>query len=200
MVSVTKAVEEAGRRLGLSMAQDGEIAYGLKDGYLVELARGRGDSGESVVEIIRYVDPGHDQAVREAIRDSAAVASRGIKAANVEVGDGVVVYKSPEGLFRTVLADQVVDELDALLGTVKAVCGRAPVACRLCGSTSGSEPILLNRLIDRICPACIERLQHEAKRAGEQCEALPLNLPLAMLRAIAIGSGVLVGYGTTRRD
>ena len=116
------------------------------------------------------------------------------------MGDGVVLHRSPTELFRTVPADQVVEELDVLLGIVKAVCGPALVACRLCGSTSGSEPILLNRLIDRVCPACIGRLQHEAKRADEQSDALSLNLPLAMLRAIAIGSGVLVGYGAARRD
>ena len=53
---------------------------------------------------------------------------------------------------------------------------------------------------DRVCQARMGRLRHEAKRAEEQSDALPLNLPLAMLRAITIGSGVLVGYSTTRRD
>jgi hypothetical protein len=77
MASVTKAIEEACRRLELSLSQDGEVAYGVRDSYLVELARGCRDRRESMVEIIRYADPGRDQAVREAFRDSAAVASRG---------------------------------------------------------------------------------------------------------------------------
>jgi len=82
--------------------------------------------------------------------------------------------------------------------------------------------MLLNDVVDRVCPSCIERLRHDVRRASQQYDDLPLNLPLAVMTAavtaavaalawagiavatnrmfwaVAIGSGALIGYCTTR--
>lgn len=221
MARLTKTVAETGQRLGLPARAGKKIAYGVKDGYLVQLACGQEETHECLVEIIRYGDPGRDDAVREAIRNSVDLAEKGVKAKGVEVNDGIVVYKHPRPLFRTLDANAIAGEFEALLRAVKLASPPMPAKCRICGSDSRDEPILLNDLVDRVCPACIERLGYEAQRARQKYEELPLNLPLAVLAAavlaivgaaawagitiatnrmywaIAIGSGLLIGYGTT---
>jgi hypothetical protein len=138
------------------------------------------------------------------------------------VGDGVLVYRHHRTWFRSIPSATIVTELDALLTAVKLATAPPAAVCRLCGSTSGSTPILVNGVIDRVCPACIERLQHDVKRAMAQYDDQPANLPLAIIVAavlalvtavgwavitvgtqrmfwvVAVGGGVLVGWGTTR--
>lgn len=221
MASVAETIQDVGRRLGLQAAAGGAIVYGVKDGYLVEVARG-GEGGDSVVEIVRHDDPSRDAAVLEAVRTSAELAARGLKPANVSVDGGVVVYKRGRRLFRSLDAAAVAADVEALLRAVKASSAPAPAVCRVCKSTSGSDPILLNGVVDRVCPACIERLQHEVKQAVQRYEDLPLNLPLAVVTAavlavvaavawagiaiatnrmfwiVGIGAGLLIGWGTTK--
>jgi len=222
MAKIKAVVAEAGRRLGLRAGQRPDIGYGLKDGYLVQVAAGQADGTECAVEIVRYVDASRDGAVRSTVLASDVVSRGAIKAGNVQIGDGLVVHRRPRRLFRSIAADRIVDDVDALLASVKHASPPPPPACRLCGSTIGQEPVLLNDVIDRVCPGCVERLQHEARRASQQYDELPLNLPLAVVTAalvavlaalawagiavatnrlfwaVAVGSGLLIGYCTTR--
>ena len=222
MSTTADTVEQAGRRLGLQVRAGNKTAYGIKDGYLVQLIRGQDGSRQFVAEMIRHGDTRPPAAVRQAILGSPELAAGGIKPKNVDVSAGLVVYKHPRPLFRNLRPEVVAGEVETLLRAVKRVCPVMPETCRLCGSASGAEPILLNEVVDRICPACLERLQHEAKRAREQYESLHFNLPLAVLTAavlavvgalvwaglaaatnrvfwaIAIGSGLLIGWGTSK--
>ena len=200
-----------------------DIAYGVKDGYLVQVAAGQADRTECAVEVVRYMDASRDGSVRSAILASAAVSRGAMKPAHLQIADCLAVHRRRRRLFRSVDADRVVNDVETLLAGIKRACPPPPAACRLCGSTSGgNEPVLLNDVIDRVCPSCIERLRHEARRASQQYDDLPLNLPLAivtaalvavlaalawagiaaatnrMFWAVAIGSGALIGYCTTR--
>jgi hypothetical protein len=77
-------------------------------------------------------------------------------------------------------------------------------------------------VVDRVCPACAERLQHEARQASARYDEAPLNLPLAVAAAaalavaggaawagiaiathrvfwlVAIGVGLAIGWATTK--
>ena len=222
MARIMAVVGAAGRRLGLRTAQRPDIAYGVKDGYLVQVAAGNADGSACAVEIVRYVDATRDAAVRSAVLASDAVARGTIKPGHLQIGDGLAIHRRRRRLFRSVEADRVVNDVEALLASVKRACPSPPVACRLCGSTSGNEPMLLNDVVDRVCPSCIERLRHDVRRASQQYDDLPLNLPLAVMTAavvavvaalawagiavatnrmfwgVAIASGALIGYCTTR--
>src|SRR5262245_51323099 len=213
-------VAEAGRRLGLQVAPT--TAHGLKDGYPVQLARGHDEGQQCVITIVRYDAPARDAAVREALAQPLPLRDHTITPGRVHVSDGVLVYRHHRNWFRSIPPETIVTELDALLTAVKLAATPPAAVCRLCGSTSGSTPILVNDVIDRVCPACIERLQHEAKRAMARYEDQPANLPLAILVAtvlalvtaiawaaitisthrmfwlVAVGGGLLVGWGTTR--
>jgi hypothetical protein len=222
MASMADTVEQAGRRLGLQVRPGRKTAFGAKDGYLVQLVRGQDGSRQFVTEIIRHGDTRPLGIVRQAIQASPELAAGGIKPKKLDVSAGMVVYKHTRPMFRGLGPEAVAREADALLRAVKRACPVMPEACRLCGSASGSEPILLNEVVDRVCPACLERLQHEVKRAREQYESRHFNLPLAVLTAaalalvgalvwaglavatrrvfwaVAIGSGILIGWGTTK--
>jgi len=222
MARILAVVGEASRKLGLRTAQRPDIAYGVKDGYLVQVASGTADGGACAVEIVRYVDSSRDESVRSAVAASEAVARGAIKSRDIQIGDGLAIHRRRRRLFRSVDAGAVVSDVDALVASIKRACPPPAAACRLCGSTSASEPMLLNDVVDRVCPSCIERLRHEVRRASQQYDDLPLNLPLAvstaaitaavaalawaiiavatnrMFWAVAIGSGALIGYCTTR--
>jgi len=219
-LSVT--VAEAGRSLGLQVPPGKSIAYGVKDGYPVQLIRGHDEGQECVTEIIRYDDGTRDGAVRDAVTRSPSLRERTITPSRVQAKGGVLVYRHHRNWFRSVRAETIVGQLDVLLSAVKLAAGPPAAACRLCGSSLGAAPVLLNGVIDRVCPACVERLQHEAKRAMARYDDQPMNLPFALLVAaglavvtallwagvviathrmlwlVAVGGGLLIGWGTTR--
>jgi hypothetical protein len=82
--------------------------------------------------------------------------------------------------------------------------------------------MLVDGVVDRVCPACLQRLTHEAKVASDRYDDLPMNLSLAVPAAAALalvgavawaaleigtnrmywlaaaGIGILIGWGTTR--
>jgi hypothetical protein len=222
MASLADTVIQAGSRLGLKSVPDKKLAYGVRDGYLVEVACGRNGGGDAIVQIIRHGDPARDAAVREAIGRSADVAAKGIKPKRVDVEDGLVIHRHPVMVFQRPAAEAVAGEVDALLRAVQTASAPTPARCRLCGSDSGAEPVLLNDVVDRVCLACAERLGHETRQAIERYDATPTNLPLAALAAaglavlaavgwagvaiatnrvfwlVAIGAGLAIGWGTTR--
>jgi hypothetical protein len=222
MASLADTVAQAGSRLGLKSMPDKQLAYGVRDGYLVELACGRNGNSDCIVEIIRHGDPARDAAVREAIGRSAEVASKGVKPRRVKVEDGLVIHRHPVVFFQRPRAEAVTGEVEALLRAVQTASAPAPARCRFCGGDGGAEPVLLNDVVDRVCPACAERMGHEVRQAIERYDAAPTNLPLAVLAAailavvgaigwagsaiatgrvfwlVAIGAGLLIGWGTTR--
>lgn len=203
MASLADTVAQAGSRLGLKSMPDKQLAYGVRDGYLVELACGRNGNSDCIVEIIRHGDPARDAAVREAIGRSAEVAAKGVKPRRVKVEDGLVIHRHPVVFFQRPRADAVTGEVEALLRAVQTASAPAPARCRLCGSDSGAEPVLLNDVVDRVCPACAERLGHESTTRGRLVGAAIgwAGVAIAIGRVlwlVAIGAGLLIGWGTTR--
>jgi hypothetical protein len=220
MTSLKSAVVEAGVRLGLPSVRKGGLAVGLKDGYPVQITAGHAGNRKAIIEFIRYGDPGSDQAVREAIQGSSETGA--IKARRLQVENGLVVYQHPKRVFGSEPADAVASEFEGLLRAVKRAAAPATASCRLCGSSTSTELILLNGVVDRACPSCIERFQHDVTLSSARYEDRPMHLLLAILVAailavvssiawagmaivtnqmfwvIAIGSGLLIGWGATR--
>jgi hypothetical protein len=208
----------AGEKLGLIPRPDKKVAYGDKAGFLVQLAIVQAGNAEFVQEIVRFGDAARDEAVRQAIDESTDLAERGVKAKAVVVKDGMAVYRHLKKIFRTPAPEEIAGEVEAILRVVKGAVPHPPATCRLCDRAA--EPLLLDGLVDRVCAGCIERLQHEAKRAAEEYERKPLNLPLAIVAAavlavvgaaawaavtigtgkmywaLGVGIGLLIGYGT----
>ena len=222
MASLADTVAEVATRLGLRNVPDRKLAYGTRDGYLVEVACGRDGNAECIVEIVRHGDPGRDGAVREALVRASEAGDGGLKRKKLTVENGVVMHKHPVVFFQRPGADAVAGELEALIRGVSLASPAAPARCRLCGSESGADPVLVNDVVDRVCPACAERLQHEARQASARYDEAPMNLPLAVAAAavlavagavawagiaiathrvfwlVAVGVGLAIGWTTTK--
>lgn len=216
------ATADAGRRLGLTPVQGAPAALGERDGYLVTVSTGASGGAEAVLEIIRYGDPGRDPAVRDALGRSPELARLGIRPKRIQVAGGVLVHRRTRRMFRSLKGEAIAADVEALLRAVKQVAPAPPPRCRSCGSEGGHAPILVNGVADRLCPACVERMQQEAKRASQAYDELPLRtgsmvlaaLALAIVAAgvwaaiaittnrmfwvVAIGAGALIGWGTTK--
>jgi len=80
----------------------------------------------------------------------------------------------------------------AFLEVVKSVSAPEPATCRCCGSPSPEDPVLFGGVVDRVCPACIERLQHEEQLAAAEYQSRTANLPLGLVCAVLAG---IVGGG-----
>jgi len=211
-----------GDRLGLPRHASSKIAYGAKDGLLVQLEIAKVGDAECVQATIRYLDAGLNAAVRAAIDGAPGLAESGVKPRAVEVKDGLAVFRHMKPMMRTPAPEDVAAEVEALVKAVKSAVPSPVAGCRLCKGSGAQEPILLNGVVDRVCPSCIERLRHEAKRAEEAYENKPMNLPFALLAAavlaaigaivwaglavatgsmywaVGIGIGALVGFGTLK--
>jgi hypothetical protein len=212
----------AGEKLGLPPHANRKIAFGVRDGFLVQVEIAKMGNAEVVQETVRFMDAARDEAVRQALPQSAELAGKKIKAKAVTVKDGAAVYRHAKAMFSTPSPEAIAGEVDALVSAVK-LAGPPPAAqCRVCGGAGGVDPILVNGLVDRVCPGCVERLQHEAKKAAEEYEKRPLNLPFALVTAavlavigalawagltiatnkmywlVAIGVGALIGVGTAK--
>ena len=222
MASLADTVAEVATRLGLRNVPDRKLAYGTRDGYLVEVACGRDGNAECIVEIVRHGDPGRDGAVREALVRASEAGDGGLKRKKLTVENGVVMHKHPVVFFQRPGADAVAGELEALIRGASLASPAAPARCRLCGSDSGADPVLVNDVVDRVCPSCAERLQHEARQASARYDEAPMNLPLAVAAAavlavagavawagvaiathrvfwlVAVGVGLAIGWTTTK--
>lgn len=222
MASLADTVAEVATRLGLRHVPDRKLAYGTRDGYLVEVVCGREGNAECLIEIVRHGDPARDAAVLESLGRAAEAGDGGLKRKRLTVENGVAIHKHPVMFFQRPGADVVAGELEALVRGVSLASPAAPARCRLCGSESGADPVLVNGVVDRVCPACAERLQHEARQASARYDEAPMNLPLAVAAAavlavagaaawagiaiathrvfwlVAIGVGLAIGWTTTR--
>jgi hypothetical protein len=225
VASLKDTIEGAGRRSGLHVRPDRKTAFGVKNGYLVQLLYRRHPNHEWtewVSEIIRHGDRRQAGLVRVAIHDSPGLAAAGIEARNVDVGDGIVIHKHARPFFRSLSDEAVACTTDALLRVVMGACPAMPETCRLCGGGGAAEPILLDEIVDRVCPSCLERLRHDATQARERYVKLSLNLPLAVLTGAVLAvvgailwaglavlrdrptgygaffAGMLIGWGASR--
>jgi len=216
------AVLDAGRRLGLGLPPGSKVAFGERDGYLVQLAAGYEGNVECALEVIRYGDATRDAAVRDAVARSPELDGLGIRAKKITIADGVLVHKRARRLFRSLDPATLAADVEALLRAVKQATAPAPARCRVCGSDSGREPVLINNVVDRVCPACLERMQQDAKRASRAYDERPIRAGsmvlvaagLALVTAavwagiaittnrmfwlVAIGAGALIGWGTAK--
>ena len=140
MASLADTVAEVATRLGLRNVPDRKLAYGTRDGYLVEVACGRDGNAECIVEIVRHGDPGRDGAVREALVRASEAGDGGLKRKKLTVENGVVMHKHPVVFFQRPGADAVAGELEALIRGVSLASPAAPRDAGSAGARAAPTP------------------------------------------------------------
>jgi len=221
MARMSSVVSEAGRQLGLASQADQPNMYGELEGYVVQMTAGKTEGTDCVVGLIRHGSPDAEEAIRGVLA-SADTASVGVKPEDVTVDGGVVAYTQKRTFVRGLDVDSVTKAFDLLFEAVKSSSQPPDNACRLCGGPDMAGPRLLNGVVDRVCDACIDKLHSAAEEARAAYDAIPTNVSLATVVAailamlgavmwagisiatnrmfwmVAIGIGLLIGFGVTK--
>src|SRR5205814_2170288 len=147
-------VDAMARALGLPQAGSGEVAYGVVDGFLVQVQLAERNGLTRIEVIVRYAGEGKEEELRRALDDSPDVKASGIRFRHVQIDDTTATL----GIFHEQLSfpeeSVVLRRARAFLEVVKSVSAPEPATCRCCGSPSPEDPVLFGGVVDRVCPAC----------------------------------------------
>jgi hypothetical protein len=221
-MSKHKIVQEVGASLGLPFQTKEGTMYGMKEGFPTQVLMRTKGSNTFLTAIIRHDDKSMDALKGESLSKAPEVVEAGIKKKTVEVADGMLMLNFVKGITGLPKVEEVANKVEALIRALKGVSAAPGLTCRICSGTSVDQPLLLNGVVDRVCPSCIERLQAEARQMESSYEALEMNIPLAvgvsvvlgilgaaawaavmvvtnrMFWILAIGIGVLIGKGASK--
>src|SRR4029434_5567209 len=109
----------------------------------------RAGIADVLVVIVRAGAPARDGAVREALDRTADTGDGGLKRKKLTVEGGVATHKHTVMFFQRPGADAVAGELEALIRGVSEASPAAAARCRLCGSESGADPVLVHAAVAR---------------------------------------------------
>lgn len=220
-MSMPQIVSQVGAQLGVEVDARHSALFCMLDGFPIQLTETRQNNSKSLVGIIRFDDASQTELVQQALR-SPAVEQTGLKSKAVKVEDGLVTLRWPSGITGYAKPQQVASQFASVLDSVKTVVKEPGLTCRTCGSSEVSAPLLVNGVVDRLCPACLDRLAQEAAAVQQAYDAIPLRVPRMLLVTtataligagawagitaatntmywlVAIGIGAAIGWSTTR--
>jgi len=221
MASMAGVLSEVGRRLGLASQPNPSNVIGELDGYQVQLTAAKVEGTDAIVARIRHGSPDAEDVVREGLA-GADTASVGIKPKDVKVDGGMVMYTQKRSFARALNVDSVANAFELLFAAVKSSSQPSANACRMCGGADIAGPRLLNGVVDRVCDSCIAKLHAAVDEARAAYDAIPTNVLFATIAAailaivgavvwagigvatgrmywiVAIGVGLLIGFGVTK--
>lgn len=215
-------VVEAGQLLGLPPRLNAQIPFGVKESFPVQMSVVKKGDARVVQTIVRWDAPTKDTLVLERLKASAALKDAKVKAADIKVENGLLVYTLGSSFgWSAPTAESLVQRVRAILDEVKAAVGSAAATCRVCGQ-GAPEVSLVNGLVDRICAGCLQKAQAEAQALQEAYDALPTRWVRAIVTGavlavvgaavwdavlfwtnrmfwlLAIAIGGVIGWGTTK--
>jgi len=214
-----KIIHEAGVSLGLTFRPNEETVMGMKEGFPTQVLIRKKGNNEVLSGVVRYDDKSMDQVLKDSLAAMPELRQAGVKKKALEISDGMLIFNATRGITGFPKADDFARKMELLVGTMKNIVSAPGLKCRKCGWTTVDQPVLINGLVDRACPGCIEKLDAETREQQASYEALPMNIPLAILVAavlcivgavvyggiiiatnrmywvIAIGIGILIGKG-----
>ncbi len=211
-----------GALLGIPSRPGDATIFGYKDGFPFQLSVVTEGKTTKLVTIFRYDDPSKDATLMDFIEKSPEIKQGGIKKRQINIKNGILTFSLSRGIFGFPKSKLVLDRVNALGAFLKSICPSPGTLCRMCARASAGDLLLLNGLVDRVCAGCLEKLHAEAREQEQAYEQLKMNLPLAvvvgvvltivgavgwaavlvlsqrMYWALAIGIGLMIGYGTTK--
>lgn len=214
-----KIIEDAGIALGLPFQPNEETVFGMKEGYPTQILIRQKGNNMVLSGLVRYDDPLMDNIIKDSLPKMPQLKQAGIKKKDLEVTDGMLFLNVIKGITGFPKVENFAGKMKAVIQALKSVISPPGLNCRICGQTSVDQPILINGIVDRTCPGCIENLEAETRNLQTSYDSLPMNIPLAILVAalisilgaaiyggiiiatnrmlwiIPIGIGILIGKG-----
>lgn len=189
-----RIINEAGIALGLAFNPNEETVMGMKEGYPTQVLIRKKGNNLVLSGIVRYGDKSMDNVLKDSLSMMPELAQAGIKTKALEVGDGILMLNFVKGIRGFPKVDEIVGKMEILIQALKSFVSSPGLKCRICNQTV-DQPVLINALVDRVCPTCIERLDAETRELKASYEMLPMNIPLAVLVAAALSIVGAVTYG-----
>jgi hypothetical protein len=175
-----KIVAEVGTSLGLTFHTEEGTMYGMKEGFPTQVLMRTKGNNTILTAIVRHDDPSMDVLKRDSITNAPEAVDAGIKKKTLEVAGGTLMINFVKGITGFPKAEEVSRKIEAVIRALRGIVAPPGLTCRICRGTSVDQPLLLNGVVDRVCPGCIERLQAEARQMESAYDALEMNIPLAV--------------------
>jgi len=194
-MSMPQIVSQVGAQLGVEVDGRHSALFCMKDGFPIQLSETRHNNSKSLVGIIRFDDASQTETVQQALRNPA-VEQTGLKSKAVKVEDGVVTLRWHSGITGYGKPQKLANQFASVLSSVKTVVKEPGLRCRQCNSSEVNAPLLINGVVDRLCPACIDLLAQQATAARQAYDAIPVRVPrMLLVTAVAslLGAGVWAG-------
>ncbi|MRR16276.1 MAG: hypothetical protein EG826_07450 [Deltaproteobacteria bacterium] len=217
-----EVLQEVAAKVGINANTGQKIFYAMKDNFPVQFYESSDGSNPAIRGVIRFDEAGKDKLIKDALFNDKGVIESKLKSKNIKVADGIVRLKWNRIVFYGYpRPEKIAKQYLSVFGVVKSLCGAPGLKCRECGSEIDG-PVLVNGLVDRLCPHCIEALKKRVEDVKAAYEAMPVNYPLGitaavvlalvgaalwggvtaatnkMYWAIAIVVGAAIGWGTTK--
>lgn len=222
MAKPKRAVEEVAQQLNLRIGGGG-VAYGILDGYLVQLTPGLTENGKACVYVLLWFDPRDREAapILQSVVSHPNLSAADVALKRVGIDNGALIY-TQIGAFSTgsISSEKLRGAAQALLTALKPAAPPPPNTCEHCGATEPGPPRLINGAATRVCGPCIVKMETAAREAQDAYDAQPTRFGLALLAAgasavvgavvwaglgimtermfalVGIGAGLLVGFAT----
>ncbi len=181
-----KMIQDVAAKIGIDYVTGQKMIYTIKDDYPVQLFEGADGNTPAVLAVIRFDERGKDELIRKMLLQDKSIAQTGLKSKSIEIKDGIIILKWVKGLLGYPKPEKIAGQFLSVFAAVKSVTGRPGVKCRVCESKDITGPVLINGMVDRMCPKCIENMQKEIENVKAAYEALPINFPLAIAVAVVL--------------
>ena len=181
-----KIVHEVGESLGLTHRPNDQTMMGMKEGFPTQVLIRQKGNRQFLTGIVRHDEKSMDQTLKDTLAAMPELAQAGIKKRAMEIKDGMLTFKVERGIFGFQKADKFAGKMELLIKAMKNIVSPPGLKCRVCGWNAVDQPVLINGVVDRVCPGCIEKLDVEARDRQASYEALPMNIPLAVIAAAVL--------------
>ncbi|MBN2360979.1 MAG: hypothetical protein JXR83_16100 [Deltaproteobacteria bacterium] len=197
-MAMPQIVTRVAANMGLEGDPRHNALFCMKDGFPIQLCETSHNNTRQLVGIIRFDDASQSDAVVQALHNPA-VEQSGLKHRAIKVEDGMITLRWTGGIAGYGKPQKVAGQFSSVLNTVKSVVKEPGLVCRRCGSTELDRPLLVNGVVDRLCPACVDQLALETAAVEQAYDAIPVRVPHLLLAAGAtalLGAGLWAGITT----
>ena len=189
-MAMPKVIRELADRLEILAAPQQKSIYAMKDGYPIQFLETLKKNKTTLLGVIRFDDAAKDKLIRDSLSKDQTIKQSGLKIKNVDVTNGIITLNWVKGITGYPKTERILEQYKSVLESIKALVTGPGLKCRVCQSNSIDAPVLIDGVVDRVCHACIEKMQQEMTKLKAAYQALPTNYLLAVITAAVL---VVVG-------
>ncbi|HUJ26197.1 MAG TPA: hypothetical protein VLW85_09275 [Myxococcales bacterium] len=190
-----KVVTELAAALGLERQTETGTFYGELEGFPAQISLVPRGNTRQLVAVLRYNADGRAEELAHALGESADLAAAGVgRKQMASDADSLVLTIPMRPFLGFPKAGVSTARVRAALDVLRRSVPDNRKVCRECGA-AGAEPAILRGRIDRVCSACVERLEQQEREVEQAYASRPLNLPLGLLSSLVAGAAGAALYG-----